>query len=99
MRQQILSGDADYKMPSNKPLSKAFQEDLLHSGRQYYKQAHLCGPAQQKQMSICSLADRIELKPSCSLKDWGSQKIPRELYGFLIFNNAFKVEALFSYQQ
>lgn len=26
MRQQILSGDADYKMPSNEPLAKAFQE-------------------------------------------------------------------------
>lgn len=26
MRQQILSGDADYKMPSNESLAKAFQE-------------------------------------------------------------------------
>lgn len=41
MRQQILSGDADYKMPSNKPLSKDFQEELLHSGRQYLQAQHI----------------------------------------------------------
>lgn len=68
MRQQILSGDANYKMPSNKLLTKAFQEKATRWWQGVLPAEHTSGPARQKHMNICSLADRTELKHTATLK-------------------------------
>lgn len=74
MRQQILSGDGDYKMPSNKPLTRVSQERAAGLRQAGSPAQHVCRPAKPKQTNICSLADTTERKHTCNLKDWCSQR-------------------------